>query len=199
MAISFAFVSFFVPCISFDYLDVLEKNGYKNPEIYCKIEYSPFIIHFIGYDYRDSENPNINHNYRILYGLIPTQKGKGNLGFSGTTDYDIAENNKNLLVSGAVFDFLSIIGLILFIVLFFYFCYNIIRNQEYNTRYLLYEAILMLTLLIIYPVSLYYSYKIIDIKNLGFANSLIIEYGFYMMVVSTILFFTSYLLKKHFF
>jgi len=198
-AIASAIVSLFVPNVTFDYLDVLKKNGNEYPEVYCKIEYSPLIIHFVGYNYEDGENPIVYDRYKILYGLIKTESGKGKgIHFSGTTDYDIT-NSDNLLVSKAGFDFLTIVGLIFFLVLFSYFCYKIFREDEYNTRYLLYESLLLLVIVIGYPISIYYSYYIIDINNMGFIDSLIFGYGFYLMIVSTVLFFISYLLKKHFF
>ncbi len=198
MAISFAFVSFFAPISCLDYSDVLEQNGYENPDLYWKTETSMLLSHFSEYDCRNSEKPQEFHRY-ILFKFLKFETGISTGEFTSISDYDISsENDKNLQLSNSLINMARILISFFFFVLFIYFSYKIIKNIENKPdKYILYNAILFIIIFVYVIISGIYINYLKDVNNLGYMDAWYVGYGFYLIIGSIVLFFMAYFLTRY--
>jgi hypothetical protein len=199
-AITFAFISFFAPFNCIDYSDVLEKNGYKNPDLYWKQERSLLSTHHIEYDYRNSENPQEYHRY-TFFNILKFERGETTGEFSNVNDYDIlSDNNKNPPISYSIFNMAGLIVNSLSFSFFVYISYKIIKIKPYKTdKYILYNIIILLIILSTMITGAIYINNVKDVNNLGYMDSWTLGYGFYLMFGSIILFLSSYFIKRYIF
>jgi len=199
MAISFAFISLFAPINCIDYSDVLEQNGYENPDLYWKIEQSIFLKDFSEYDYRYPDSPQEFHRYTIFH-FLKFETGISTGEFTSISDYDVSsENNKNLQLSNSLINMAGILISFFFFVLFIYFSYKIIKNLENKPgRYILYNAVLFIIIFVSVIISGIYINYLKDVNNLGYMDAWYFGYGFYLMIGSIVLFFMAYFLTRYY-
>lgn len=200
MAISFAFISLFAPINCIDYSDVLEQNGYENPDLYWKKETSFLLNHLSEYDYRNSENHQEFHRYSLFH-LLNFETGEPTGEFSTVNDYDIlSENNKNPPISYTLYNMLELIISFLLFVIFIFFSVKIInKKSNKKDKYILYNSITILIIFILSIASAFYLNYFKDHNNLGYMDAWTFGYGFYLMIVSITLFFIAYFMKRYFF
>lgn len=197
VAISLGFISLFAPTISNDYSDLLKKLGTENPEKYTKHEITPILIHSIAYDFSNPDNPSEYHIYNFFQFL------KFETGTPRETDYAHETNPDLYYINQAsnfsnIFVMFYIIASITFPLLLIYFIYKGIKNIYNKTRYFLYVGSIILISVVIFMVGMYYSINSLDIYNLGYIDITTIEYGFYLGIVTIVLFFLAYILQNYY-
>lgn len=186
IAIVLSILSFFMPITIFDYSSVLENNGYEDPRAYIIEESSLFTLHYIKYDYRDVENPSINHSYYFHnYAGIAL----------GESYYHV---EKSGFISKATVTMVLFSFLIIFLSFFSFFCYGIIKKEEgEKTKCFFYLGALNLLMIIVFVTSKYLTWNHVDVNKIGLTDGLSFAFGFYLMVISISLLFAIYLIRTY--
>ncbi len=197
-ALAFAIVGFFVPVSSVSYSDVLVENGYEQPDLYWVKSGSLLSDYFSVYDYRDSNKPSEFHRY-TFFNFLKFENGEPSGEFSSITDYDSnVENNWEGPLSYSLIRNIEFIFSLLLFLLFIFFCYKIFKNNAFKQNNLiLYLGLVVLVTFFYALFSYYYGTILRDVNNLGYANVLKFEYGFYLTILSIILLLSLYILKKY--
>lgn len=195
-AFIFGFLSLFIPSFCVDYSDYYEKIGITNPETYSILESAPFYWHYVRYDFRNPENPLEEHTYNF-FNIFKFQTGKTvdiETSFTYTEDLYLDKSSNIFITISSIYMASQAIIAALFIYVF----YKGIKNIETKNRYFLYMVILIIISIIFYTIGVYYHESVKDINNLGYTSFITIQYGFYLGLISLILFFFAYILQNHY-
>jgi len=197
-AVATAVITVFVPVICWDQSEVLENSGIEHPELYCTLGYSTLSFKYYSiYDYRDKNSLSEYHRYGFL-GFAIFESGNQDLTkeFSVITDYDIKDSS---FFSQSVMSMLDAVIPIVWLIFLAYFCYKALRGTSQNKQvYFLYAGLVTLLMLIVKIIGVYLTFEYIDINNQGFTSGLSFGYGFYILTVSIILFFTMFIVQNCF-
>jgi len=199
-AIAFFIAIFFAPITSINYSDVLEKNGYENPNLYWKYEKGFFLRCYSIYN-KDKNNPSEYYRYSDELDLFSFEFGDKTLSdsFNEFSFYRSYRSNRDNHLSIFMYGISGILFLIFGIVFFSYLCYNGIKSINIKkSNYFLYLGTLYLFAFIFYCILSYYFYDFMDVKNLGYADVFTFEYGFYINIASIILFFIAFFIQQYF-
>jgi len=200
IAASLAIVSMFLPTVSLDYSNVLEKNGYQKPDLYWRGESSFTYTHYSVYDDRNQDTPSEYHKYK-LFNFFIFETGDKSISdtFSTVTFYDkISVDKEAFLTDSNASIIWSVFGLIILLLCIF-FCYRGIKYCTVKkTKDFLFLGIIGLIFSSVFVLLNYFSYDFADINELGYSKYFNFEYGFYVFYVSIFLFFVVYFIQKYF-
>ncbi len=198
-SIAFFIAILFVPITSVNYSDVLEKNGYENPNLYWKYEQALLLRKYSVYNKDD--NPSEYHRYSDELNLFSFEIGDKTLSDSFTefsfyrSYFSNRDNPFSMFLSGI----LSILFVVFGIAFFSYFCYNGFKSINVKkSNYFLYLGILYIVAFTFYCIISYYFYDFMDVKNLGYTDVFTFEYGFYINIAIIILFFIAFFIQQYF-
>jgi hypothetical protein len=191
-AIVIATTSLFLPFTSFDLRDYYKENGI-NYDAYWKYDMSYVIYHFSTYDNTIEAASNYD-KYVILTAIPISETGQFSDKFQSMW---ANENIPNSSITATRISSTTI--LILFLFLFSFLSYQSFKYCILKkTRYLFYSGVIILigvVCLISYAII---TMNIIDSNNFGYNNYRTYGPGFYLMIVSIILFFIAHLMQTYF-
>ena len=198
VAIAIGFLYLFVPSFFIDFSDLSKYSGVENPEKYVKIEYAPFLIHEIAYDFSNSDDPSEYHIYYFL-NILKFETGEArDISSPHMQNPDIYYINKSSNFIN-IFYMSTFLALIIVPILIFYFLYKGFKSiDNKKTKYFLYAGFVNLIVFVFYITAYFYFIKSMDIYNLGYTSFINIGYGFYLVIISIILFFFAYILQNYY-
>jgi len=190
IAVAFLISSSFISNFSFNSSDLSADR-----ETHWKIDFSPLIVFGVEDDSRiigEVYDPEYEF-FSILIFIIHTNGTSK--AFDTVGDYS---KSLNLPVSGAVFSYiLSLLTLILIASLFYFFYKGTIQINLKKTNNFLYVGLILLFLFIFEFFAVYTMISSFDFMNLGFTNYIRFEYGFYLGIISCVLFLLAYFLQDY--
>jgi hypothetical protein len=185
--------SFFVPIASFSTLDYSKGIGNENPEVYWEEENNWIYSHLNAYSYENDEKVNFYSKTRIL--ILYFYSGDYSDYLSNVDDY----TRRDYSLSRAVLELITIMFGLLSIVLLSYFSLKSFKNVGVGkSKYHLNVGIMVLGILILFLFNIYYIYYFTDTKNVGYINFVRLNYGFYLLIASAVLFFIAYFIESYF-
>ena len=198
IAIALTIASIFTPSLSSNSLDYYEKGGFTYNDVGFKWVVDSSII----FSRWTVSIGNITAAKYFIFGFFPyeTELWKEvNLEGLQIMSYDLISEDvapsSNILITGIL--------LIIFTLLisFFYFYYRGIKNcSRKKTRYFLYDGIIVLFIAIISFFVFNFSLNLIESNKtwLELTDYIKFEYGFYYMIISSVLFFSAFVLQNFF-
>ena len=192
ITIAFAVVSLIIPHYFFNSSDL-----YDNREYYWKNEISPLLDHTIADDSKidnDLAYP-LYESYSFPGGIVIYMEGAPP--FNQAFD-DYSSGGFPLPTSAAQYRFVNLVGTMTLLVLFIYFSYGVVKEyRNKKTRYFLYIGILVLIWFFCDFFIAHIVYSGLEVYNSGLTNFVKFEYGFYLMIVVSVLFFIAYFMQDY--
>jgi hypothetical protein len=192
-AIASTFVACVVPIYSFYILDVYNDHDIAFPYSPWRVDNSYLVYRFTIYDKAniDFKNPTYD-SYAICHFLrYETGERSDELRYFNEK---ITEEPFSYILNNSIVFILRFALLLLFV----FICYKIIRDKRINNaKYYLFAGLTTLIILISFIIGVFNFYISIDEPGLGYTNYIKFEYGFYLAVLSTILFFIAYFIQVY--
>ena len=191
-AIASTILACILPYFSFNLLDVY-KNYEDTPRYPWEIECSLLTKELRVYDNTGNNKELVYESYQIciIYnfetGELPTDLKETKEDSSG-----------NYFFPSMIFFLIVIVPVYILINFFAYFSIKSFKDcGNKKTKYFLYAGITLLIIVLLNLAQVYNSYSSLDVDNLGYVNSIKFEYGFYLLIMSIILFFTAYFTQDY--
>jgi len=197
-AISFFVVSNFAPSFSMSSKDLLEDFGYEKIDNYVDINYYYFFSIYKTFDNTKShsnEENIVRYNFMIMhcYSVILYEEETTG-GMSDPFQGLVSASEKPSAIRSVIDVIVSFFSV--FLVFFYiYFCYKNFRyiGKEKN-RYPLYASFLGFVIIIGFYIAVI---RLLAFFNPYFPNYIKLAYGFYCMIISSILFLVTYILQNY--
>lgn len=199
IAVALTIASIFTPLYSSDALDHFKDMGYE----YEDISFRWLVESSILYSRWNIAIGNITGIKYFIFGIFPyeTQEFKEiNIEGLQLSSYELIsegvepQSNMTIII-------ISLLISVLLLISFFYFCYKGIKScVRKKTRYLLYAGFISFFITFGSLFVFYFNLNFIQSKNdwLHFTDYVKLEYGFYYMIISIILFFIAFILQNYF-